>query len=244
MAERVLELSGESLIYLRFLAEKLGPDLLYSKIFAFFQEQGLVAAGFISRNFARKYLKVRSGRLAGSFLGQAENFTGLPGIRVGILRGPALRYAGVQELGTQSQNPNSPYPDIIPRKGKGLSMPVGQGLTPPNSPRGLDRYGGPEKAAQVLGELKFIPFRNSGVAIGKFYSPKEAEQMKRERKRTGKVDLVKYKGLYLLLRKVGIKPKYFLRDGFEAYLPQLLKGLAELLKNLFLGFDNRGVPLV
>ena len=72
--------------------------------------EGSLTAGFISKNYlAGQRLRRITGTLAKSVVGAAETYRGLPAMRVGILTGPALHYAGILEFGTDDMNPASPY---------------------------------------------------------------------------------------------------------------------------------------
>lgn len=201
------------------LISMLGRDQLFRQLDGLFHKHSLIAAGHVSRTMlSGQRLKRRTGSLARSITGTGLRVDGVPAMRVGIFRGPALKYAGVQEFGTKGKNPESPYPTIRPKKGKALAMPLEPALTP----AGVERYGGPRN---FPGGLHFIPFRNSGVAIGALYSPAEYTIAK-------SFGLREAKAAYLLLKKIDIPPHWYLRDGFRNYLPLFKKALEAYLKDL------------
>lgn len=176
----------------------------------FMQRHATLAAGRItSQQLSGQLLKRRTGRLAGSIMGRAERFQGLPGLRVGTLRGPAVPYAAVHERGGT----------IRPVRAKALAIPMEAALTP----AGVDRFGGPRYA----GDLKFIPFRRSGVAVGGLFDPSTLQKGE-----DGRVDLSTAVMYYLLVREVTLPARHYLEKGFNAYLPVLTKELAAYIRNL------------
>jgi len=221
-----VELDKRSLAYIQALEKSLGKEALYAQLDRFFAKQSLIAAGHISRNMlSGQRLARRTGQLARSIAGAALRVDGVPAMRVGVFRGPALKYAGVQEFGTKGKNPDSPYPTIRPRSARALAIPQAPEAV---TPAGVDRFGGPRG---FPGELHFVPFRDSGVsqgAIGGLYSDREYD--------IGiEFGFDRAKVAYLLVAKVDLEPKYYLRDGFRSYLPMLSKELAELLADLVRG---------
>ena len=204
------------------LITNLGREKLFKLLDKLFNKQSLIAAGHVSRTMlSGQRLKRRTGTLAKSVTGTGLRIDGIPAMRVGIFRGPALKYAGPQELGTKGKNPESPYGTILPKKGKALAIPLGPALTP----AGVEKYGGPRN---FPGELHFIPFRQSGIAVGALYSDVEYEVARH-------FGIREAQAAYLLLRKVDLKPKYYLRDGFRNYMPMFAKELNKYLKDILNG---------
>ncbi len=211
------------------LIARFDEDAIRRAVLRFFQREALRIAGFITREYlSGQRLKRRTGSLARSIVGDAQTINGLPAFRVGVLRGPALKYAGIQEYGTKSADPESPYPDIVPKKAKALAQPVGPALTP----AGVPRY---KSARDYPYELKFIPFRR-GISRGGVSSDKsqtgigglyEARSLRKDA--SGEVDIEKAKLVYLLLGKVILQPKRFLRDGWQKSAPQFAANLLEFL---------------
>lgn len=201
----------------------LGPENLRQAILAFFDREALRMSGRISAEMVRGKNRLhRTGTLARSVTGGSELFGGLPAIRVGIFRSSgAERYAGVQELGTRGKNESSPFDTIRPKHGKALAIPVGRALTG----AGVDRYGG---ARFYPRPLKFIPSHNSGVhgnVIGVLVDDAQSQKFRGTKKTA--------KALYILLRFVDIPAHFFLRDGFNRYLPELVNRMAALFLELF-----------
>ena len=178
-----------------------------------FNRQGLIIAGKIVRDYlSGQRLNRQTGALARSITHDVSEFRGLPSLRIGVFRGPALAYAAVQEFGTKSENPDSPISDIKPRNAKALAWPIN---APGKSPRDLDG-------------LKFIPYRRGKIAIGGLY---DAEKLKALRDADPEnFSLQQIQPLFVLLRKLALKPKYFLRDGVQQALPGLSTEIAKSIK--------------
>lgn len=206
--------------YLKDAERRLGRDDLYEQITRLFNREGLKVAGRISKNYlSGQRVNRRSGNLARSITGQGVRINGVPALQVGIFRGPSLKYAATIELGTKGKNPDSPIPTIRPRSGQALAVPVGDEVL---TGAGVDRFGGPRN---FPGELYFIPFRNSGVAVGGLYSAVQRDIGQQ-------FGLREARAAYLLLTEVDIEPRYFLRDGFQERLPFVAKELSLLLRDL------------
>lgn len=220
-----ITLSPATKKYLSYAIKNFTKARVYEFLDKLFDKIGLLVAGHISRTkLAGQKLKIRTGALSKSVVGGGVRVQGVPAIRVGILRGPALGYAGVQEFGTKTHNPNSPYADITPRKAKALAMPVNSSLTA----SGVARYRGPREDPR---RLSFIPFRR-GIAVGALYPESELRKLKRSR---GKLTLKDLKAAYILLRKVALKPVFFLRDGFTEMMPTISVRIGEGLKQFIEG---------
>ncbi len=220
MAEAVqLRLAPESILVVREIEHRWGRATLYQVLDHVLDRQGSLMARSIVAAMKSLGLERRTGTLARSVLPQSERLAGVPALRVGIFRGPALRYAGVQEFGTRGKEPTSPYPDIVPKRAKALAIPArgGRALTP----AGVDRFGGPTK---YPGTLRFIPFRR-GIAVGALYDERDLKRAPKDE--DGNLSLDQIKAVYLLLRKVSIKGKHYLRTGALAYLPRLAGAMAK-----------------
>lgn len=200
------------------LINRLGKEELFRGIQNFFTRQALIGSARIADTMlSGQRLNRQTGTLAKSLTGTGLRVDGVPALRMGIFRGPALKYAGIQNLGTKKYNPASPYDTIRPKKGKALAIP----LDPVKTGTGLDKYGGPRG---FPGELHFIPFRKSGIAIGALYDDHEYDVAR-------EFGLREAKAAYLLMTEVDIKPTFYLRDGFRNFLPILTKNLAAYLKD-------------
>lgn len=210
MAFVEFELSPEARRDLTELQRLFNPQTAFNAIARFFDKRASIVAGEISRNYlSGQRLNRRTGTLARSIVGQTITFRGLPAMRVGVIRGPALAYAAAQEFGAV----------ITPRRAKALAIPTDEAKTA----AGVERYGGPRN---FPGELRFVPFRNSGVAVGGLF---EAESLR------ASLNLRDARLLYILVREVRIEPQFFLRDGFAMALPGIAEDLAVLLRDLLLG---------
>lgn len=200
------------------LEKLLGKTALYKKIQVFFDKEALIAAGFVVKTtLSGQLLNRRTGSLARSMTGRGVQFRGLPAMKVGVFRGPALQYAGIQEHGGT----------IKPKKAKALAIPQEAVLTP----AGVDRFGGPRG---YPGELRFIPFRSSGVAIGGLFDADSLDDQE-----STELDLGDGILAYMLVREVKIPATHFLSRGFRAYLPTLGQNFAKFLALLLLGEERR-----
>lgn len=210
--------------------EKLADrEFLLDALDRFFQRQANIVAGRISRDFlSGQRLKRRTGTLARSIVGQSVRTGGIPGFRVGIFKGPALRYAAVQEFGTKGKDPSSPIPTIKPKKAKALAVPNPDG--PAVTRAGVSRFDGPRQFPQ---ELRFIPFRDSRIAVGGLYLQSSILQERQAAQQEGrKVNLRNVKLVYFLLKKVDITPQHYLRDGMEENLLEVANDLVKFLRDL------------
>lgn len=236
MAERALALTKESADFLANLRKFGDRDLLNRQLLGFFNKEGKIIAGRIVKDALSggNGLRRRTGSLARSMDGRGEIVGGVPAIRVGSLRGPALKYVALQEYGTVGAG--GELPTIVP-KGlmvKNLAIPINQALTPSGVPR--------KPRPGDWGKLHFIPFRKRATqnAQGALYAPSEYAKIRRAIKAKTFNGLKGYKALYLLVRKVDVRPKSFLRDGFTRYLPELNARLNAFIKSLWFAFGARG----
>ena len=182
-------------------------EKVYQSLDRFFGRQAAeIATHVIRTKLSGQLLNRRTGQLAQGTIGMAHRSGGVPGLKVGVLRGPARAYAHVQEDGAT----------IRPKTAKALAIPQGPALTP----AGVDRYGSPRN---FPGELRFIPFRDSGVAVGGLFTDSGV----------GLGELA-----YVLVREVRIEGVKFLHEGFYEKLPGLIRDL-ELFLGRFLDGGSR-----
>lgn len=211
-----IELTPNSKALLERAKRELNREHLFQEILGLFDRYAPKVTSFVQANYLRgQRLNVRTGNLARSITGTAVLDRGVPALRVGILRGPALPYAGVQEYGTRGKNPTSPYDTIRPKTGKYLAMPVNDALTP----AGVARY---TSARQYPADLVFIPFRRGTIAKAGLY---RADELK-------KFEFEDVEPVYILLSELDIEPQWYLRDGMKAMLPGLVGELGVLLGGL------------
>tara|TARA_R110002096_G_scaffold97208_3_gene216572 strand:- start:1092 stop:1541 length:450 start_codon:yes stop_codon:yes gene_type:complete len=115
-----IDLSPSSKKYLRRLKSGSKRTAMYSKILKLMDREGAITAGYISKNYlSGQRLNRITGTLARSVVGAGEQYRGLPAMRIGILSGPALQYAGILEVGSTDKNPESPFSNrtgIYPRR--------------------------------------------------------------------------------------------------------------------------------
>ena len=184
-------------------------------------------------------LRRRTGALARSIVGLGTRVNSLPAVQVGVLKGPSLKYAGQQEYGTVGKG--GTMPTIRPKKGKALSIPVNETLTK----AGVPRYDSPKNDPR---KLTFIPSKQLGGngPIGALFDeaelstsiPKSKGARTRLRKKAEN-QLNGLKAAWILVKKVDITPKRFLRKTFYGSLEELGANLAAFLKALFLRYDAR-----
>lgn len=179
----------------------------------FFDRQGSLVSGRIVKNYlSGQRLGRRTGTLARSIQGRGVVERGLPGLRVGIFKGPALSYARILEQGGVIRPRNAKALAFAPKGSKALT------------PAGVDRYGGPR---QFPGKLRFIPFRKSGISQGKIIGGLYDQKDLRNNRGEG---LQNVKAIYLLAKEIKIEPRNFLSDGLRESIPQIGKNLAAFLK--------------
>ncbi len=206
----VIEKRGEEL--LDQLIENQG-ERFFQILDRYFERESQFIAGQVVKNkLSGNPVGRRTGNLARSVIGQAVRVNGLPAFRVGVLRGPALAYAGIIERGGT----------IRPKRAKALAIPVGEATTP----AGVDKYGGPRN---YPGELRFLPFRR-GVAVGKLVDETEAFAYE-----ASGLSPYQAEALYLLVRKVVIEGRYPIRDGVQEQLPAFLKRMTQFLAGALIG---------
>lgn len=223
-----LQLSAQSRKYFAYLRGLLSRTELYQLLLKHFDRSAQITAGHVVRTkLSGDPLHRRTGSLARSIIGRGEMLSGVPGFRVGALRGPATRYAAVQELGTVGKG--GELPTIKPVRAKALAMPVNEALTR----AGVARWPGPRDAPV---NLKFVPFRR-GISVGALYDEQDLERVD-----DGEATFEDIKPYYVLMAKADIRPKRFLRDGVRESLPRMAADLAAFLKNLVLGKPS-GVTL-
>lgn len=208
-----IKLSEKSNNYLIALMKGLEKKELFRRIFKLFDKLGSKAAAHVVKTkLSGQVLKRRTAALAQSVVGRATYVaSGLPGFRVGIFRGPALKYAAVQEYGAT----------ILPVRAKYLAMPVGEALTP----AGVARWKSPR---DFPGRLVFIPFRNSGVAVGALYDAASLKTAKLH----GEMNWEAARKLWVLLKKAKIPARSYLLSGMREFLPQVASELVAFLRDL------------
>ncbi len=218
-----------------------GPEGFRRMAFASFTRDAPIIAGRISTSVrqGRFGLQVRTGALARSIAGVADEVDGQPAIRVGILKqGGAAVYAGVQELGTKGKEPDSPYPTIRPKRGKALAIPVGPALT--NAGVARENNGQPVSPRNYPRPLRFIPV-NRGRTVGVLVDTNTKAASERNRRRA-KADaggfVIKdtigpdsFHGVvaFVLVRSVDIRAKHYLLNGLNRELPFALGRLGAKL---------------
>lgn len=204
-------------------------ELLHAALEKFFARQANIVAGRISQNYlSGQRLKRRTGSLARSIIGVANRPPEIPGFRVGIFKGPALAYAGAQEYGTKGADPASPIPTIRPKKAKALAVPAPGG--PALTPAGVHRYDSPRQFPRAL---RFVPFRQSGIAVGGLYEKQSLlDEQAAARRGSRPVSLRNAKLVYFLLSKIDLKPRRYLHDGLEDNLLEVAENLVAFLRDL------------
>lgn len=205
-----------------------GKDVLFGAILRFFRRQAPLATREVAKQAkegGRGYprLERRTGSLMRDLTAQAELFQGVPSIQVGIFKGPSTKYAAVQELGTQGKNEESPFPDITPKNGEALAVPVGPALTPAGVPRYVSARDYPKP-------LVFAPWFRPYAVGGLYDDASMRREVKAAEKAKRPIDLKNVLLVYMLLRRAQIPAHYFLRTGFrDVFLPRMVAALQEFL---------------
>lgn len=208
-------------------------DRLRRDILAVLNREAIRAAGKISRGMrAGGVVRRRTGNLARSIVGKGDTINGLPGMRIGVFTGPAVAYAAAQELGAT----------VKPKRAGGyLAVPTDDGgaLTPAGVPRYRSAREYPKPLRFVRGRFKADV--NGAVLTGGAALFTEDQVKRAERRVWRSVDVPEIRGfalhallsqirpVYLLLRKVKIKPKLFLKRGLEDALPSVVAEIERLL---------------
>jgi len=230
MVQTSIALDAKSKATLKRLQESHDPDVLREGLVEFFSKQAMFAAASIQKNqLSGQKVGVRTGQLRASITGRGELVGRVPALRVGVFRGPAIKYAGVQEYGTRGKNPNSPFDTIRPKSGRALAVPVGKALTP----AGVARFPSMRDFPEPL-----VPITGAGISKGRFIGVL-VTQASIDGAAAGapirELDVVA-----LLLSAVDIAPKWYLRDGFNEFMPTLVKRLGRHLKDVALGKGKAG----
>lgn len=212
MTDIRIELTPEANRVLNRIDTSWRRDEVFESIDSLFGVESAKVANYAQRKFLiGQRLRRRTGRLAGSVIGQSFRINGVPAMAVGIFQGPAVQYAAVQEFGTVGKG--GLLPTIRPKRAKALAIPQGKALTP----SGIPRYASPR---DYPGELKFIPIR-SGELVGILVDKTEAEAAEESGGRA--------EALFNLVRKVDIAPKHYLRDAMLGRLPAISAALSDRL---------------
>ena len=196
MAETELTINlNEVRIQIDRMMKRISVEAVRAAVGIAFQRGATKVGGFIAKNFlSGQVLRRRTGNLARSVEGVYEVSDGLPRLRVGVFKSPARNYARIQEFGGI----------IKPVKAKSLAVPVGAGAI---TPAGVPKYASPR---EYPGELQYIPINRGNVAAI-LVDPQEKSKAEGE----------SMKATYLLLRRVRVKARPFLRPGVMAFLPEL-----------------------
>lgn len=206
-----IRLLAESVRALQELERRWTPEGLSKRVLGELAKLSSEAAGEVQRGMAGEFLATRTGGLRRSIVGRAEQTRLGPAMRIGVFKGPALAYAGVQEYGTQGYNPASPYPTIKPKNAKALAIPTDRVKTRAGVARGAGF--GPR---QFAGELVFIPFRKGNIVGGLFLKEEVKEGV-----RSG--------AMFLLATEVDLPQRAYLQKGFARYFPTLIERLGGAL---------------
>lgn len=220
MPSRVkMEWETEGLRYYRMVQREYGSRAPQSIIRQRLEREAKDAANQAAQ-LAGSRLKKRSGRLARQIKGRVLVNGRRSVLEIGVFRGKAKRYAGIQDRGTVGRGGD--YPTIRPRRAKALAMPVGAAL----NKNGSARFTGPRKDRVALTAIYFPNPSNANV-IGALYSTRELAEHRKRRQ----------PGLphprWLLLRSTDLKPRRFLTDAanrvFERAVPRVQADLGRFL---------------
>ena len=219
-----IKLSPETARFLRKVGDTLGAAKLRRELIQFNRKQAQKAAGtVIKTQLSGQALRRRTGTLARSTEGRVDTTAGrLPAMRIGIFRGPATRYAAVQEFGTKGKNPASPIDTIRPVKAKALAIPINDSLTG----AGVAKFVSPRSDPR---DLVFIPFARNTIVIGALF---ERDRIRIAQKRAlGDLSLRDVKAAYLLMTQVDVAPTFWLSRGVNLYIPTYQEELLDFLED-------------
>lgn len=206
MLKAQIKLSPSAQKMMRRLRDELEVKQFVSDLMGFLQKLSQKAALHVVKESltGTKVLKTRTGALRRSVIGRAELNHGVPVIRVGVLRGPSIKYARIQEEGGT----------IKPRKASALAIPQEPVLTP----AGVHKYVSPRKAPFVF---RFVPFRGRNI-IGKLVNEKEVDAL-RDGGDTLQEALFHAKAYYLLAKSVTIPARRWLSTPIRTFLPVIAR---------------------
>ncbi len=217
-----IKLDPETARFLRKVGDTLGAAKLRRELIQFNRKQAQKAAGtVIKTQLSGQALRRRTGTLARSTEGRVDTTAGrLPAMRIGIFKGPATRYAAVQEFGTKGKNPASPIDTIRPTNAKALAIPINDSLTG----AGVAKFVGPRSDPR---DLVFIPFVRNTIVIGALF---ERDRIRVAQKRAlGDLNLRDVKAAYLLMTQVDVAPTFWLSRGVDLYIPTYTEELLDFL---------------
>lgn len=220
-------LSAETQRLIRRIERNVDPNRFIRSLVRFLERQAsLAAAHVVDTQFGpERALQTRSGNLARSIAGMADQLGGFPAIRVGVFSGPSVAYAAIQEEGGVIR-PVRARALAVPTAPPGSSVRSPTGSGEALTPAGVQRFG----PREFPGELTFIPFpgRGSSRVVGGLFS--EAELRRAQGDGLGSL-----RAAYLLYEEVEIPAKHYLRDGFSSYLPTLVEQLEDFLQETISG---------
>lgn len=144
----------------------------------------------------------KSGKLGKAIEGRVVRVQGVPSASVGVFKGEALEYAGAQEYGGEIKSSRT--------QPAALAMPL---VPEAKNVRAKDFPG--------LKYVKIKPKPGSAV-VG---------MLVRSRGRTGRLNLGQANAVYLLLSRINLKPKGYLRKGAISYVPILVGRLEAFLRS-------------
>lgn len=218
-----LVLTAESEKMMIQVERKLTTKALFQEILRLFDKLGPKAAGFIAKKqLSGQNLRRRTGELARAMFGKGEMIHGIPALRVGIFKGPALKYAGAHEEG-KIIKPKGAKALAVPtvQAGSRVRGPIGSGRAV--TAAGVTRFG----PRQYPGDLVFIPIRR-GKLVGLLVDPADLPD-------AGMNDIRRIQATYLLLRSIKIPARHPIRRGLRAFLPQIVKELGSLFREILRG---------
>jgi len=172
------------------LIRRFGPIVLDAS------EKGLRRGMQLAVNRAKEKttsgpITARSTVLRGSITALVKrDRAGFPIASLGVKSGLADKYAAIQELGTKGAGGD--LDPIVPRHAKALAIPIGEAKTK----RGVPKYTGPRDEA-IEGEL--------------FLVEREGKPPLLARKKPGRKEAIE--PLFVLVKKVELKPRRYLRDS-------------------------------
>lgn len=205
------------------LVRRLDPERLIAGLAQELRRQAEFAVGYtVQTQFGQgQNLQHRAGHLARAIASKVDVRSGEIIIRMGIFEGPALAYAGILERGGEIRPVNA-RALAVPTKKPGSFVRAPEGSGEALTPAGVSRFPSPR---QFPGELIFLPFGEDGFArgnvIGGLFSEAELSRRRRDPRPA-----------YLLMARVKIDAHRYLEKGLEGYLPQLLDGIEEHLREV------------
>ena len=212
-----IDTNGKALAALTKAARAFDPREVKAKMRKIMEVEVIRLRDHIRKTQLNDFSSRSSGRLSRSLEGRVRDVGGILEVSVGVFKGAAMAYAGVQDQGTKSMNSRSPYP----KRGSSITSnrPKPSALAIPTD--AAFRANGQLRSRR---DLVYVPKRKkTGNTVGFLVKPIKGMAL----------SLSDATIFYILVKKVDIKPRFYLSKGLRSYMPRLTRNLeAAIVKHL------------